>query len=190
MEQEFEHFLRSHKQWWCHFDDDNYVNVVALLNLLERYAPDLPWYLGKTSTASPLKIVGPQGQANSSFWFATGGAGFCLSRTLALKMAPLAVDGGFVSAGSQFWFPDDVTMGFLVEHHLKVPLTVVETFHSHLEPMAAIHGRLADQVSFSYLLEEGRTNVVDIGGPFPPSIDPTRFYSLHCHLYSAAFCPS
>ena len=36
MEQEFEHFLRSHKQWWCHFDDDNYVNVVALAKLLER----------------------------------------------------------------------------------------------------------------------------------------------------------
>ena len=33
---------------------------------------------------------------NSSFWFATGGAGFCVSRTLALRMAPLAVDGGFV----------------------------------------------------------------------------------------------
>ena len=24
----------------------------------------------------------------SEFWFATGGAGFCVSRTLALKMAP------------------------------------------------------------------------------------------------------
>jgi hypothetical protein len=36
LEQEFEHFLRSHKQWWCHFDDDNYVNVAALLRLLER----------------------------------------------------------------------------------------------------------------------------------------------------------
>ena len=34
--QEFEHFLRSHKQWWCHFDDDNYVNVAALLKLLEK----------------------------------------------------------------------------------------------------------------------------------------------------------
>ncbi|KAG8329864.1 lethal(3)malignant brain tumor-like protein [Homalodisca vitripennis] len=27
---------------------------------------------------------------NISFWFATGGAGFCLSRSLALKMLPLA----------------------------------------------------------------------------------------------------
>ena len=59
--QEFEHFLRSHKQWWCHFDDDNYVNVAALLQTLEQYEAGKPWYLGKTSTASPLKIVHPKG---------------------------------------------------------------------------------------------------------------------------------
>ena len=84
--QEFEHFLRSHKQWWCHFDDDNYVNVAALLDTLDKYEADEPWYLGKTSTASPLKIVHPKAgsvrelhvqylknlsQQNSSFWFAT-----------------------------------------------------------------------------------------------------------------------
>ena len=57
---EFEHFLRSHKQWWCHFDDDNYVNVAALLDTLDKYEADKPWYLGKTSTASPLKIVHPK----------------------------------------------------------------------------------------------------------------------------------
>ena len=140
---EFEHFLRSHKQWWCHFDDDNYVNVAALLDTLDKYEADKPWYLGKTSTASPLKIVHPKAgsvrelhvilqylkhlfflqhlsaeflfchvylylyfkhlsQQNSSFWFATGGAGFCVSRTLALRMAPLAVDGGFVQVQYMF----------------------------------------------------------------------------------------
>ena len=29
-------------------------------------------------------------QNTSHFWFATGGAGFCVSRTMALKMAPFA----------------------------------------------------------------------------------------------------
>ena len=57
MEQEFQYFLRSHKQWWCHFDDDNFVNVAALGLMLEKYDSDKPWYLGKTSTASPLKIM-------------------------------------------------------------------------------------------------------------------------------------
>ena len=57
MEQEFQYFLRSHRQWWCHFDDDNFVNVLALGEMLEKYDSDKPWYLGKTSTASPLKIM-------------------------------------------------------------------------------------------------------------------------------------
>jgi len=190
MEQEFEHFLRSHKQWWCHFDDDNYVNVVALAKLLERYESDKPWYLGKTSTASALKIMDINGKTNSSFWFATGGAGFCVSRTLAMKMAPYAVDGKFVEAGNQFWFPDDVTLGFIIEHKLGIPLTVVQEFHSHLEPMALLtKEELHTHISFSYLIEGTKSNIVPITGPFPPSIDPTRFYSLHCSLHSAELCP-
>lgn len=190
MEQEFEHFLRSHKQWWCHFDDDNYVNVVALAKMLERFDSSKPWYLGKTSTASALKIMDMNGKTNSSFWFATGGAGFCISRTLAMKMAPFAVDGKFVEAGNQFWFPDDVTLGYIIEHKLGINLTVVPEFHSHLEPMGLLtREELDTHISFSYLMEGGRDNIVSITGPFPPSIDPTRFYSLHCSLYSAELCP-
>ena len=33
------------------------MNVVALGRLLELHDPGLPWYLGKTSTASALRIV-------------------------------------------------------------------------------------------------------------------------------------
>merc|ERR1712110_452365 len=131
MEQEFQYFLRSHRQGWCHFDDDNFVNVVALGNMLEKYDSDKSWYLGKTSTASPLKIM-TMDRKNSSFWFATGGAGFCVSRTLAMKMAPYAVDGKFVEAGNQFWFPDDVTLGYIIESQLNINLTVVPQFHSPL----------------------------------------------------------
>lgn len=69
------------------------------------------------------------------FLFATGGAGFCISRALALKMMPLASNGKFVAIGDKIRFPDDVTLGFIIEHLLKVPLTVVNPFHSHLERM-------------------------------------------------------
>lgn len=69
------------------------------------------------------------------FWFATGGAGFCISRALAIKMMPLANNGKFVAIGDKIRFPDDVTLGFIVEYLLKVPLTVVNSFHSHLERM-------------------------------------------------------
>lgn len=69
------------------------------------------------------------------FWFATGGAGLCISRALAIKMMPLASNGKFVTIGDKIRFPDDVTLGFIVEYLLKVPLTVVDLFHSHLERM-------------------------------------------------------
>lgn len=48
------------------------------------------------------------------FWFATGGAGFCISRSLALRMMPIAGGGKFISIGERIRFPDDVTMGFVI----------------------------------------------------------------------------
>lgn len=37
-------------------DDDNYVNVPALDELLKMYNPIGDWYLGRTSTPKPLQI--------------------------------------------------------------------------------------------------------------------------------------
>ena len=35
-------------QWYCHFDDDMYVNVPELSNLLQQYDPGKPYYIGST----------------------------------------------------------------------------------------------------------------------------------------------
>ena len=84
-------------------------------------------------------------------------------------------DGKFVEAGNQFWFPDDVTLGYIIESQLNINLTVVPQFHSHLESMSSLSPEeLQSDISFSYLLEDNKTNVVPLPGPFPPSIDPTR----------------
>ena len=145
------------------------------------------------------------------FWFATGGAGFCISRALAIKMMPLASNGRLVTIGDKIRFPDDVTLGFIVDYLLKVPLTVVEQFHSHLERMDHIDiERFRDQVmieqieiiklfsppmmmtinmfcwcsqiSFSYAFIKDDWNVVRVDG-FDAIEDPYRFYSLHCYLF-------
>ena len=34
-------------QWFCHFDDDMYVNVPALGRLLRQYDPHKPYYIGR-----------------------------------------------------------------------------------------------------------------------------------------------
>uniref|UniRef100_A0A0K8VWC2 Fringe glycosyltransferase n=1 Tax=Bactrocera latifrons TaxID=174628 RepID=A0A0K8VWC2_BACLA len=200
MSAELDVFLASGKKWFCHFDDDNYVNVPRLVKLLDEYSPSVDWYLGKPSIFSPLEIhldsypttthKNKTASEKISFWFATGGAGFCLSRALTMKMLPIAGGGKFISIGRKIRFPDDVTMGFIIEHLLKVPLRIVENFHSHLEPMEHIRpDTFPDQVSFSYAHMRNQWNVVKVDG-FDLAKDPKRFYSLHCKLFPYfSFCP-
>lgn len=90
MSVEFDVFLTTEKKWFCHFDDDNYVNIPRLVDLLKTYKPSEEWYLGKPSIRRPLEILDRETGKEMTFWFATGGAGFCLSRSLALKMQPIA----------------------------------------------------------------------------------------------------
>uniref|UniRef100_T1J8T0 Fringe-like glycosyltransferase domain-containing protein n=1 Tax=Strigamia maritima TaxID=126957 RepID=T1J8T0_STRMM len=185
MSVEFDTFLESNKKWFCHFDDDNYVNVPQLLNLLKKYSPTEDWYLGKPSIRAPLEILNKDNMQKISFWFATGGAGFCLSRALALKMIPLASDGKFISIGEKIRLPDDVTMGYIIEHLLKKELTVVEQFHSHLEPMKFIKPEtFSKQITFSYSKygKDSPPNTLAVDG-FDTRFDPTRFLSLHCFLF-------
>ncbi|KAL1491921.1 hypothetical protein ABEB36_012441 [Hypothenemus hampei] len=192
MSVEFDTFLRTEKKWFCHFDDDNYVNVPKLVRFLGDYNPREDWYLGKPSIQAPLEIVSKDKKSQRvRFWFATGGAGFCLSRALTLKMMPLASDGKFISIGERIRLPDDVTMGYIIEHMLKKPLTVVDEFHSHLEPMKFIRRDLvADQISFSYAKIKDEWNVVKIDG-FDEKYDQNRFLSLHCFLFPRFnFCPT
>ncbi len=66
------------------------------------------------------------------------------------------------------------------EHLLGERLTVVKTFHSHLEPMKRLRrDELDRQISFSYLTYNGVQNTLDLEGPFAEAADPTRF-DLEC----------
>ncbi|XP_063929958.1 fringe glycosyltransferase [Zophobas morio] len=192
MSVEFDTFIETDKKWFCHFDDDNYVNVPRLVRFLGDYNPREDWYLGKPSIQAPLEIINKEKKHTQKikFWFATGGAGFCLSRALALKMMPVASGGKFISTGEKIRLPDDVTMGYIIEHLLKKPLTVVDQFHSHLEPMKFIRREiLEDQISFSYARNKDEWNVVKIEG-FDTKYDTNRFLSLHCFLFPHFnFCP-
>ncbi len=41
-------------RWYCHFDDDEYVNVGALVELLSRYSPERERvYIGHTPPRKP-----------------------------------------------------------------------------------------------------------------------------------------
>jgi len=41
-------------RWFCHVDDDTYLNIVALVKLLRQYSHYEDWYIGKPSTSKPI----------------------------------------------------------------------------------------------------------------------------------------
>ena len=81
MEAELTTFLTSDRSWFCYLDDDNYLNVPALIRMLTSYSPNEDWYLGKAYFCAPLEMLDrtvlPQ-KKKVNFLFRTGGAGFCL----------------------------------------------------------------------------------------------------------------
>lgn len=87
-------------------------------------------------------------------------------------------NGKLVRTGEEFWFPDDVTLGYIIEHLLGVKLTQVPQFHSHLEPMNSVDN-LDEQISLSY----NEDNVINLVGPFSTEVDPTRYSFFICVDY-------
>lgn len=63
---ELKTFLKSNKRWFCHFDDDNYVNIPQLRKLLQKYDNTNEWYLGKTSVQTPLEVMERPMETNQS----------------------------------------------------------------------------------------------------------------------------
>lgn len=172
--------VMDQKKWFCHFDDDNYVNTFALMKKLTEFDADQDWYLGKVSWIKPFDSV-----KGKKFWFGTGGAGFCLSKPLVVKMMPY-IQYQFMKLGKELKLPDDVLVGYIVEYLLKVPITVVDQFHSHLEPQKNVP--INNQtISYSYSISRRKNNdnILDI--PDMPGIfeDPTRFKTLHAKLFPA-----
>ncbi|KAM6424984.1 beta-1,3-N-acetylglucosaminyltransferase manic fringe [Rhynochetos jubatus] len=188
MAAEFDAFLASGQSWFCHLDDDNYLNPQALLKLLSSYSAMWDVYLGKPSLNRPIwaSETLPNNQTRSvRFWFATGGAGFCISRKLASKMVPWASGRNFLSTSELIRLPDDCTVGYIIECKVGGQLLPNALFHSHLENLQLIPpSRLTQQVTLSYGVFENKLNVIELSGPFSPQEDPSsRFRSLHCHLY-------
>ncbi|KAM9209464.1 beta-1,3-N-acetylglucosaminyltransferase lunatic fringe [Dugong dugon] len=191
---EYDRFIESGRKWFCHVDDDNYVNVRALLPLLASYPHKQDVYLGKPSLDRPIQATERVGEGEVRpvhFWFATGGAGFCISRGLALKMSPWASGGHFLSTAERIRLPDDCTIGYIVEALLGVPLTRSGLFHSHLENLQQVPAsELHEQVTLSYGMFENKRNAIHMKGAFSVETDPSRFRSIHCHLYpDTPWCP-
>uniref|UniRef100_A0A4W4GZQ9 Fringe-like glycosyltransferase domain-containing protein n=2 Tax=Electrophorus electricus TaxID=8005 RepID=A0A4W4GZQ9_ELEEL len=195
MAAEYDHFIASGKTWLCHVDDDNYVNPDVLLSFLAAFPLDSDIYVGKPSLDRPMKaqeLLKGNKTREVEFWFATGGAGFCINRRLAEKMAPWASGPRFEQTSALIRLPDDCVMGFIIERRLGVSMIQSSLFHSHLENLNLLTPRDArTQVTLSYGLFENKMNSVELKGVFTKDEDPSRFKTLHCLLYPVTtWCPS
>ncbi|XP_033109915.1 beta-1,3-N-acetylglucosaminyltransferase radical fringe-like [Anneissia japonica] len=183
----YDMYLESNKRWFCHVDDDNYLNVNQLVKLLNNYKHTDDVYLGRTSLSHPIEATDRNSPdlKKVKFWFATGGAGFCLSKALALKMKTYAGGGTFKSVCNRIRLPDDVTVGFISEVLLNTKLTQVKLFNSHLQSLWNIPPeKLSQQVTLSYGDKAKHKNIIKLlDGYFNDVEDPTRLLSLHCMIF-------
>uniref|UniRef100_A0A3Q4GYK3 MFNG O-fucosylpeptide 3-beta-N-acetylglucosaminyltransferase n=1 Tax=Neolamprologus brichardi TaxID=32507 RepID=A0A3Q4GYK3_NEOBR len=185
MSAEYDGFMASNKRWFCHVDDDNYVNPEALLSLLSAFPQEGDIYVGKPSLDKPItahELLEGNATREVQFWFATGGAGFCLSRRLAEKMAPWASGSQFMRTSAKIRLPDDCTVGFIVEKRLGISMVHCPLFHSHLENLLLIGQRsIPQQVTLSYGIFENKMNSIEVKGSFSKEDDPSRFVSRNIH---------
>ncbi|XP_072240723.1 beta-1,3-N-acetylglucosaminyltransferase manic fringe isoform X2 [Leuresthes tenuis] len=194
MSAEYDGFMASNKRWFCHVDDDNYVNPKALLSLLSAFPQDADVYVGKPSLDKPItahELLEGNTTKKVQFWFATGGAGFCLSQRLAEKMSPWARGSQFERTSAKIRLPDDCTVGFIVEKRLGISMVHCPLFHSHLENLLLISQRsIPQQVTLSYGVFENKMNSIEVKGSFSKEEDPSRFKTVHCILYPlTSWCP-
>nr|XP_057928139.1 beta-1,3-N-acetylglucosaminyltransferase manic fringe [Doryrhamphus excisus] len=194
MAAEYDGFMASDMRWFCHVDDDNYVNGEALLAMLAAFPQEADVYVGKPSLDKPItahELMDDNTTREVKFWFATGGAGFCLSQRLAQKMSPWARGSRFQETSAKIRLPDDCTVGFIVEARLGVSMVHSSLFHSHLENLLLIkHAAVPYQVTLSYGMFEDKMNSIELKGSFSKKEDPSRFKTLHCLLYPlTSWCP-
>ncbi|CAJ0951867.1 unnamed protein product, partial [Mesorhabditis belari] len=123
--------MEKSAKWSCHFDDDNYVNVPRLKEILGGFNYKEKFYIGRLSTG-PITAY-PE---HETFIFATGGAGICLSHGLLVEMSRYIDD--FEKTANWLQLPDDVTLGYIINYLLIVNVTENFYFHSHFDSLMNI----------------------------------------------------
>ncbi|CAF0736928.1 unnamed protein product [Didymodactylos carnosus] len=182
------HFLLYHRfkhkyEWFCHFDDDNYVNSKNLKNYLSKLDSSIPYYIGRNSWNTTL--YRNKNPFPIPFWFATLGAGICLSSKLLHLLKPYTTNvGHFIRGCIRENYFDDIYLGFIINNFLNVTLTKNEQFHSHLEKTLFDNKEnfimnLANQITLGFRYPDR----IPLFLPLVFSDDPWRIRLIHCLLF-------
>jgi len=181
----FAHYLEhSTASWFCSFDDDNYVLVDNLLQVLNSYLN------GTTKEVYIGKSMGPgmfYERVNATVRHGTGGAGYCLSRHLVKR------GKDYFTSLTETGLQDDIAVGYVVQEKLGVNITTDPFFHSHYE--RTIRDRIPKE-EISKQVCFGRDNKGEYSKPpvdhmpnipiiFSVEEDPLSFRSLWCFLHES-----
>ncbi|CAF3689886.1 unnamed protein product [Rotaria sp. Silwood1] len=121
------------------------------------------------------------------FWFATLGAGVCLSKYLVYLLQSYTYNiSQFINGCIKENYHDDIYLGFLISSYLNVTLTKNFRFHSHLEKnfyndKKKFFNIFTEQITFGfyypYYYPKFLPNLYD------SHTDLCRIRTLHCLLY-------
>lgn len=175
----------SDYHWFCHFDDDQYVNVEKLEEYLSTFDSSEPYYIGRTSWSDSLKRS--KEPFPNPFWFATLGAGVCLSKATVYRLQPFVHNASqFVDGCIRENYHDDIYLGFLLSGYLNINLTKTDRFHSHLEEDFYSDRKIflqtfTNQITFGFRSPNRYPYFLPL--LYPVNQDPYRIRTLHCLLY-------
>jgi fringe protein len=180
------HHYASKYDWFCHFDDDQYVNVNNLKEYLSTFDSNRPYYIGRTSWSDTLKRS--KEPFPHPFWFATLGAGVCLSkRALKLLKPYTQIPSKFAAGCIRENYHDDIYLGFLLNGYLNISLTKATRFHSHLEKTFYKNKQtflrtFATEITFGFRSPDRYPSFLP--QLYTSDTDPYRIRTLHCLLYT------
>ncbi|XP_075261285.1 fringe glycosyltransferase-like isoform X2 [Convolutriloba macropyga] len=178
--------LYPRSNWVCHFDDDSFVNINQLEKTLSQFDSSKKFYVGRSSLSTPYSFKEKNKEISNvhHFFFATGGAGICLTRSLLESLRELLHPEKFTAECERTGLSDDVLLGYLISNlHDDVPLTISNRLHSHLEDMALLKPEfVGQQISLSYDKKKIKPNSISLSRQQEQS-DPTGFYQLSCIVY-------
>ncbi|XP_065919467.1 beta-1,3-N-acetylglucosaminyltransferase radical fringe-like isoform X2 [Dysidea avara] len=183
--EQFYNYLETHKshgqqvQWYCHFDDDVYVNVKELSNLLSKYDQSKPYYVGRFPRPGGVSNV-----SQKMFWYLAG-ATYCISLPLMMKLEKYfnGMDK-FQNTCDVSGYPGDMTVGAIIELVLGYNVTHVDNMYTDLKNIST--EALSKLITISFGSLDGIYTESKIDPQlrlFTDTEDPTRFLTYHCLLY-------
>ncbi|XP_065900824.1 beta-1,3-N-acetylglucosaminyltransferase manic fringe-like isoform X1 [Dysidea avara] len=182
-------------QWYCHFDDDMYVNVPELSNLLQQYDPGKPYYIGSTDDLKYIHTVTSAAikklkEANipllNKNYQLCSGAAYCISHPLMMELKQF-FNGpkAFTRMCTILETVDDFTVGqaivSLLGHHRNLTTSIKTQQTLHLENKTAKEISKFVCVAPNCTKKQLESYAKSIHMSL--SEDPTRFLAYHCLLY-------